>query len=52
MYIFDTTGRLVDWTREYGEDSAFEERWPLGVTRRRLTPSEAMDLISTTDSAE
>ena len=52
MYIFDTTGKLVDWTGDYGEDPAFRRRWPLGVTRRRLTPSEALELIVTTDSAK
>ncbi len=52
IYIFDTTGSLVDWTREFGEDRPFERRWPLGATRRRLTPSEALELIATTDRAK
>lgn len=51
-YIFDSTGSLIDWTSDYGEDPAFRRRWPLGVTRRRLTPSEALELIVTTDSAK
>ena len=52
MYSFDTTGKLVDWTSDYGDDPAFRRRWPLGVTRRRLTPSEALELTVTTDSAK
>ena len=51
-YIFDSTGSLVDWTSDYGDDAAFERHWPLGVTRRRLTPSEALQLIAPTDSAK
>ena len=52
IYIFDTTGKLVDWTAQSGEDSAFERRWPLGVTRRRLMPHEALELLATTDRAK
>lgn len=51
-YIFDSTGSLVDWTSDYGDDSAFERRWPLGATRQRLTPREALELVEKTDGME
>src|SRR5687768_11076889 len=26
-YVFDQTGRLVDWSSDIGDDSEFDERW-------------------------
>jgi hypothetical protein len=26
-YVFDNTGRLVDWSSDIGDDSAFDDRW-------------------------
>ena len=51
IYIFDSRGKLIDWTREYGEDSTFERRWPLGATRHRLSEDEALRFVESTSKS-
>ena len=31
-YIFDSTGKLVDWTIDEGDDTRFQKRWPFTAT--------------------
>jgi hypothetical protein len=32
-YVFDPAGRLVDWSRDIGDDAAFNGRWPAQLVR-------------------
>lgn len=34
-YVFDGSGRLVDWSSDIGDDSAFDERWSAQRSRGR-----------------
>ena len=42
-YVFDRGGRLVDWSRDVGDDPTFSEKWPgtNGGPRRPLTTAQA-----------
>lgn len=33
-YVFDATGRLVDWSSDIVDDSAFESRWKVKAARK------------------
>ena len=40
VYIFDSAGRLVDWTPDEGDDEAFHQRWPGAFGGREITQIE------------
>lgn len=40
VYIFDSTGQLIDWTADEGDDEAFRSRWSTFFRGRALTPQE------------
>ncbi len=42
-YVFDRTGRMVDWTPDSGDDDEFQAKWDWRETRiERLDRAEAM----------
>jgi hypothetical protein len=42
MYVFDRTGRLVDWTTDSGDDDAFWKRWPSAAEGRAISREEML----------
>ncbi|HVS70373.1 MAG TPA: hypothetical protein VHQ47_03875 [Phycisphaerae bacterium] len=34
VYVYDGSGKLVDWTADEGDDSAFDGRWDVGKAWR------------------
>ena len=44
-YVFDSTGRLVDWAVDSGDDYDFQQRWShsraIWDSRRDVTPDDA-----------
>jgi len=49
-YVFDDTGRLVDWSSDVGDDPRFVERWRAQGSRasgRTLSPDEVRKIAAT-----
>jgi hypothetical protein len=40
VYVFDSAGRLVDWTPDDGDDEEFTRRWAGAFAGRAVTPDE------------
>jgi len=40
VYVFDRSGRLVDWTPDEGDDEGFKQRWPGVFDGRAVSPDE------------
>jgi hypothetical protein len=40
-YVFDRSGRMVDWTHDSGDDSGFQQKWRSPGKRRDASRSEA-----------
>ena len=45
QYVFDASGRLVDWTTDSGEDPDFVADWSATIVRAGLTSDEALTLF-------
>jgi hypothetical protein len=43
-YVFDKKGKLVDWTRDDGDDNRFTKKWGWGA-RNSITQREALQWI-------
>lgn len=42
-YIFDDTGRMVDWSPDIGDDPAFDERWTAQGRGDGRVPRDAVE---------
>jgi hypothetical protein len=44
-YVFDSSGRLVDWTGDVGDDSRFVKKWPFALKREGIGVERARELF-------
>jgi hypothetical protein len=58
VYVFDSSGRMVDWTLDGGDDSRFQKRWyesgptgKWGEQLRQITLDEAQKRFAATRPA-
>ena len=42
VYVFDTSGKLLDWTADSGDDPRFVERWGSHSGGQRISKAEAI----------
>ena len=45
-YVFDESGRLVDWTHDSGDDGRFQKRWHWNeaIRERRFSPVHQVEI--------
>ena len=48
-YAFDRTGRLVDWSRDSGDDPDFQTKWLRGGASRPILQEEALSWLKNRD---
>jgi hypothetical protein len=46
VYVFDSSGRYLDWTTARGDDPPFDQKWPHASGAREISLQQAKVLIS------
>lgn len=49
-YIFDRTGRLIDWSRDIGDDPDFDERWNAQLSLSAAPVVSGADVVKWIDA--
>ena len=44
-YVFDSSGKLIDWTIDIGDDGRFQAQWPFPQTGDAISRTEALKAI-------
>jgi hypothetical protein len=45
-YVFDSSGHLIQWTPDVGDDGPYQARWQEPRTRQAITEEEAISLTA------
>jgi hypothetical protein len=51
VYVFDASGRLIDWTTDCGDDPRFQQKWFVGRQAREVSVEEARRHVAATRPA-
>jgi hypothetical protein len=44
-YVFNASGRLVDWTSDVGDAPYFQEKWPSSLKRQELNGERLREVV-------
>jgi hypothetical protein len=51
-YVFDRSGRMIDWTHDSGDDRRFEAKWRESYPRRGIDRQRAAEWMNRQEVAE
>jgi len=51
-YVFDRSGRMIEWTRDSGDDSRYQAQWRESHPRRWISRQQAVDWLNRREAAD
>ena len=44
-YVFDSTGHMVDWSSDMGDDGSFQRKWKPYDSEKRITATQLIEFV-------